>query len=942
LLKENPDYERRDTVLYQLSKAYDLRGDAERSAQLLDQLRRSSNGSKYVTEAEFRLAERHFANADYVAAEASYRSVLQRSEESAFYTRSLYMLGWSQFKLARYEEALAAFLASLDALLPVPGEKQGASLDPLHSMSRSQRELVDDCLRVMALSYDNLGGVDHIARSLSDAPERHYRHQLYRALGSLYQEKERFSDSAAVYIDFMRRNPESFYTHEFALLAISAFESGDFPQQILMAKREYVDRFGTHNTYWSESSEQVRDTISENLRPYLQQLASHYHALGQQLRAEAQAQQANAAPGPARDHLLVAVTYYQQFIDSFPQDPAVPKTLFHMAEGLYEAGQLPRAIGAYAQMAYSFVDDPQAADAGYMTVQLSRELLAETQPEEAVQGEAANAIQVSLRFANTFVEDPRAQVVMGDAARQLLEAGQFQEAAQVAMQMLGSPSQLDSELALSTSLVLGHAQFALDEFAAAEAAYMRSLVNMPENDSRRSDTELRIAASLYRQAQIRREQGDVLEAAHLFGRATSAAPSSDIGVTALHDAAVAYREGGQLQRAVTLFGQLRSTHPKHSLSAGIGATLLGLYEHLKDWQNAAVELDELARTDAQPEARRQSLLLAAQYYDKAEAQDLAIDRYRQYAHAWEQPLGPRMEAMNRLGELYGEAGAIEKRDFWLRKIESAYRQEESDHSARIAYLAAQACGVLAQSPLGQYRAARLTLPLKVSLKRKRSTMDAALAAYTRCSGYGVESVTTESGYRIGKIYEQFSESLLQSERPRSLDTLALEQYELMLEEQAFPFEEKAIAVHETNIKRCWEQGVYDQWIKASFTALASLVPAQYRKSEWTTLSADVVPASLTRKKNRRVHSLNKDAIAHRNEGDFEGARNRYQEALEVAEDAPLIHRNLGILYELYLGQPRTALVHYRRYADLTDGSDRIVAGWIAQLQRRVLSVAGEV
>jgi hypothetical protein len=58
----------------------------------------------------------------------------------------------------------------------------------------------------------------------------------------------------------------------------------------------------------------------------------------------------------------------------------------------------------------------------------------------------------------------------------------------------------------------------------------------------------------------------------------------------------------------------------------------------------------------------------------------------------------------------------------------------------------------------------------------------------------------------------------------------LEQYCLLLVEQAFPFEEKAIQAHEANLRRI-NQGVYDEWVKKSQLALAGLAPGKYSKRE---------------------------------------------------------------------------------------------------------------
>ena len=66
----------------------------------------------------------------------------------------------------------------------------------------------------------------------------------------------------------------------------------------------------------------------------------------------------------------------------------------------------------------------------------------------------------------------------------------------------------------------------------------------------------------------------------------------------------------------------------------------------------------------------------------------------------------------------------------------------------------------------------------------------------------------------------------------------LEQYDLLLEEQVYPFEEKAIDLYKANANRA-PDGVYDEWVKKSFERLASLMPARYSKLE---RSEDVVTA----------------------------------------------------------------------------------------------------
>jgi hypothetical protein len=111
-------------------------------------------------------------------------------------------------------------------------------------------------------------------------------------------------------------------------------------------------------------------------------------------------------------------------------------------------------------------------------------------------------------------------------------------------------------------------------------------------------------------------------------------------------------------------------------------------------------------------------------------------------------------------------------------------------------------------------------------------MEDVLKAYGQAADYGVAEVTTAATWELAQVYRQFSRELVESERPRDLDDAALAEYELLLEEQVFPFEEKAIELFEANTARAAD-GVYDDWVRQSFSALAEMVPARYAKLERT-------------------------------------------------------------------------------------------------------------
>ena len=56
----------------------------------------------------------------------------------------------------------------------------------------------------------------------------------------------------------------------------------------------------------------------------------------------------------------------------------------------------------------------------------------------------------------------------------------------------------------------------------------------------------------------------------------------------------------------------------------------------------------------------------------------------------------------------------------------------------------------------------------------------------------------------------------------------LDKFEAELDEAAFPFEEKAIKVHEKNMESL-HAGVFNAWTEKSLSRLAELMPGRYAK-----------------------------------------------------------------------------------------------------------------
>ena len=324
-----------------------------------------------------------------------------------------------------------------------------------------------------------------------------------------------------------------------------------------------------------------------------------------------------------------------------------------------------------------------------------------------------------------------------------------------------------------------------------------------------------------------------------FRRLGKVVPASDIRVTAEYDAAAVLINLGAWDRAAGVLEEFRQDYPDSEFADDVTQKLAVSYLNAGRGIEAAQEFERIAVAESSSEdVRREALWKAADLYKDtgtvSSEQRVLEDILVRYPN----PLSESIEGRYRLLQIFrshGDQAAVTAALEDLVRVDATAGAQRSD---RTKYLAAKASLELAEPVLRRFTVVKLNQPLAESLKLKRSLMEDVIKVYTTAADYGVAEVTTAATFRLGEVYEQFSTDLMDSERPSNLDEAALEQYELLLEEQMYPFEEKAIGLYKANAERA-PDGVYDEWVRKSFDRLAGLMPARYAKVE---RSEDVVTA----------------------------------------------------------------------------------------------------
>jgi cellulose synthase operon protein C len=824
LLESYPDYRQSDGVLYQLARAYESNGQPEQALDALDRLVSRFPSSPLIDEAQFRRGEILFSAKRYPDAERAYAEVIRRGPKSTFYEQSLYKDGWSLFKLAKSDESLASFGKLLDRKLVDP--KDPHKVIDMQTLSRPERELLDDTFRVTSITFSYLDGSKSIDEFVAKRNNPPYSYLLYSALGDLYITKERYQDAAETYEAFVKRDPIDANAPLLQVRAIEAYRKGGFASLVLTGKEQFLERYGFGTPFWTGRDRAQFPAVVAELKSSVKELAQYHHSEAQKTKKQSE--------------YILAARWYRSYLDWFPNEPESADSNFLLAEVLFEAKQYKDATKEYERTAYAYPFNARSAEAAYAAL-LSYDAYEKqlTDPSQAAEKQAwhAASVESGLKFATTYPQHKEAASVLTRTARELFEIKDLDRAVDTAQRVLALQPPVDATKRRTALTVIAHSRFDQGRYAEAEGAYTQLLAVIPPGDKEQKEITEKLAASVYKQAEAKKAAGNEAGAIDDFLRVAQVAPDSSIRRNAEYDAAAALVTMKNWPRAIDVLEGFRRNHPQDPLVAEATRSLAVAYTETGQSARAAAEFERIADTPTETaELRREALSRSAELYQKSNDRTGAIRCYTKFVERFSAPLDPAMEARQRLADMAAQTNDIKERDRWLQNIIDADRDAGAARTERSKYLAAKATLVFAEPAGSAFALVKLSAPLKKNLALKKDAMERALNAYGKAAQYGVAEVTTAATYQMAELYRMLAKDLMESERPKNLKEDELEEYNVLLEEQAFPFEEKAISIHEANIARA-NEGVYDEWVRKSFDALAKLKPARYAKAE---IGADYV------------------------------------------------------------------------------------------------------
>ncbi len=812
ILAAYPNYQHNDEVLYQKARALDELGRVDEAVTVIERLTAEFPYSAHLDEVQFRRAEYFFTRRKYRSAEEAYAAVRSMGAGSDYYELALYKLGWTFYKQELHEEALHEYIALLD-------HKVSTGYDFDHARDEDEERRISDTYRVVSLCFSNLGGPEEVDKYFAAKGERSYEDRIYSRLAEFYLEKLRYQDAAAAYNAFVALHPLHRVSPHFSMRVVEIYEKGGFPKLVLESKKAFAASYGLQSEYWRHFDVRETPDVQAYLRANLQDLAGHYHAL----------YQGAERPEEKPAHFEEALTWYRAYLASFPSDPETPATHHRLADLMLEHRDFADAAREYERTAYDYPEHERASAAGYAALFAHREQQKQTSGDAQTLA-VRDAVASTLRFAERFPAHEHAAATLAAAVDDLYEMKEFALAIATARKLIDGYPESDVNLRRSAWTVVANASLDTADYPQAEQAYAQVLELTPDGDASRQATVDNLAAAIYKQGEQANTAGDHRTAANHFLRVAQAAPASKIRPLAEYDASAALISLEDWTGAADVLESFRQAHPDHELQRDATKQMAFVRKKEGDQTRAAEEYERVAAEAVEPEARREALLVAGELYENAKAVERALVVQLAYVAEFPEPVETAIETRFVIAghqKAKGDDAAYREQLRAIVKIDAA---AAAARSARIRYLAAHSALVLTEEFFARFDAVKLVQPLERNLQEKQKRMDEALAAFGALVDYEVADVTAAATYYSAEIYAEFSRALVGSERPSDLDAAGLAEYVSALEGEAFPFEERAIDVHEKNLE-LMAAGLYNPWIDKSLERLAELVPGRYAKFE---------------------------------------------------------------------------------------------------------------
>jgi TolA-binding protein len=890
LIGEFATYRLNDASLYLLGYCHEQQGDPEKARENYLALIDRYPKSKFTTEAWMRIGEYYFEAYDQPDALAkaadAYEHTVSDTKHPLF-DKALYKLGWTYYRMDRFDDAVARFLALVDHYQAV-------------AKSKGDEEVGGD-LRTEALQYTAVSLVDEKWGSLARAREvfaalggRPYEAEVYRRMGDIYYDQTKHPEAIEAYRLVLQKDPLNKDAPQIQQRIVQAYER-DRKLDESFAESSKLSSMFLPGTPWNEKWKRDPDVIlgaNELAEKSLYTSATYHHQQALVYKQDGKFELAKAA-------FEIAAKAYGTYLHRFPRSKNAYDMEYYWADCLYNSFQFEEAAKHYAAVRDSAQDTKYLQDAAYSTVlalqkQLDLDIKAGTvaarkplKSTERPEGEKLTPIELhesekrlvaaSDRYLSMLqATDEKAPGIAYRAAELFYTHNQLDEARKRFETIVGTYPK--SEVAkyavnLIVESYLTDKNWAKVEEVSARMAANKEVID-PKSDLYKELTKFKLGGR-FKLAEELMGKGEFDAAAKKYIGLVDEEPKHEFADKALNNAAVCYENVQRFDSALRLYERIFSEYPASKLAAGALFRVAVNAEKSYDFDKAIDNYQKLVKEYPQSKDRESALFNTARLLEGLQRYNEAAAAYLRYADTYptseDAPKNQFRAALiyEKQSDFNKEVGALtefvqkfsknqsqvelvvdaKKRigDAWMKlkregEARNAYRAAAEEFDRRglapdknpvAAEAAAFSRFQLAEAVFAEFDRVRIAgsgKALANSFAAKRELVKKVNEAFEQVVRYKRVEWTLAAFYRKGYTLERFAQTMLETPVPPEVKRLgedAVVAYQDGLATQTVSLEDRAVENYVGTITKARELHVSNEWTKKTLESLNRFRPKDY-------------------------------------------------------------------------------------------------------------------
>ena len=889
LLKQFPDYRLNDGATYLLGYCLEEQKQFNESLATYEQLIVRYPKSRFATEAWMRIGEHWFE--DYEDPKALDKAALafeaaSRDTSHPLYDKAVYKLGWTYYRLDRFDEAVDSFLTLADFY-----EAQRVA----RGDEKAGGDLREEALQYVAISLadETWGGMPRAQALFKKRGPRPYEAEVYRRLGNVYFDQTRYPAAIEAYRLVLQKDPLAADAPRLQQRIVQAY-TGDRLMVESFTESEKLATLYQPGTAWHEKNKGDPEVLSEAntlVERSLYNTATYHHQQALVFKQEGRFEQANAG-------FQVAARAYGAYLERFPRSKSAGEMRFYHSECLYNSFQFAAAAKGYELVRDTGVADKHRDDSALNAVlawqqQLVLDVQSGAAPglkplrsTERPEGEVVKPIAftateqkliaASDRYLAMLPTQEKAPGIAYKAAELHYAHNDFPEARR-RFESIVQTYPKHEVAKYSTNLIVE--TFLIDkDWKSVEEVSARlasnSQVIAPSSELHKDLVKFKLAGRFKRTDQLLAE-GKNDEAAKKYIELVDEEPRHEFADKALNNAAVAYENTRRFDSALKLYERIYREYPKSPLADAALFRVAVNAENSYDFDKAVASYQKLVKDYPASKDREAALFNTGRLLEGQQRYPEAAAAFLRYAdlfpNAEDAPKNQYRAAIiyEKQGDMRGQIRALQefvtkfsRKPGQVELVVDAYRRmgdahDKLGHEREAQRAWSQAAGEFDRRKLqpeehplaadaaayGRFQAAEAELKkfdrlriggrgkaLERSFTAKRNAVKSVNEAYARVYPYKRLEWTLAALYRRGHALERFANTIIETPVPvevKQLGEEAVVVYQDQLAQQTTALEEAAVESYSATLAEARKNRISNEWTRRTLEALNRFRPKEY-------------------------------------------------------------------------------------------------------------------